>query len=78
LSSRLQSQLQLPEYGGVDIELTLSNAGKVLQLKIVQAENQRNRSYIEKAILTISFPPFGRAFAGASQHTFRIALGNQL
>lgn len=78
LMHRLRSQLHMPEYGNVDIELTLSRSGKVLSFKILRDENRNNRQYIEKAIPPLSFPPFGHYFNGETQHAFVITLSNDL
>lgn len=77
LIGRLKSQLQLPEYGCVDVELTLSKAGKVLKLKVLRDENAKNRLYIEKHLPAMHFPPFDSSFQGKSEYTFVIRLSNE-
>ncbi len=76
LVTRLKMLLQLPEYGTVDIELTLSRSGKVLKFKIMRDESANNRRYIEKNIPTMHFHPFGSSFEGKAEHTFVIRLSN--
>lgn len=77
LINRLKLMLHLPEYGDVDVELTLAKSGKVIALKILRDENRANRLYIENTMPTLSFPPFGPFFEGESQHTFVIRLTSQ-
>lgn len=76
LINRLKDQLQMPEYGDVDIEITITRSGKILRYKILRDENKTNRQYIEKAIPSLQLPPFGKEFEGESQHTFIITLSN--
>lgn len=78
LVGRLKSQLQMPEYGSVDIELTLSHTGKVIKFKILREESSRNRHYIEKNIPTMLFSPFGTSFEGKAEFTFAIRLSNAM
>jgi outer membrane biosynthesis protein TonB len=78
LASLLKLLLRLPEYGQVSLELTLDRSGKVKKIKFLQSENNRNRSYIEKAIWTVAFPAFGNNFSSASEYTFHIQLENEL
>lgn len=77
LAGRLKLQLRLPEYGDVKIKLTLERAGSVAKVEIISAESSLNRKYIEKTLPTLTFPPFGANFNGASQYTFAITLSNE-
>lgn len=74
LASRLQSRLQLPEFGTVEIRLTLTSSGAVAKLEIVHADSSLNRQYIEQAIAGMSFQPFDASFDGLQQYTFHIQL----
>lgn len=78
LVSRLQTQLQLPEYGTVDIELTLERSGKFIKLKVLRDESVSNRRYIEKNVPTMRFPHFGSSFEGKAEFTFVIRLSNAI
>lgn len=78
LVGRLKSQLQMPEYGSVDIELTLERSGKVIKLKILRDESVNNRRYIEKNVPTMRFPHFGSSFEGKTEFTFVIRLSNAI
>lgn len=78
LSSMLKLLLRLPEFGQVQIELTLDRLGNVKKIKVVKSESDRNRAYIENAITALSFPPFGHHFSGSPEHTFHIKLDNKM
>jgi colicin import membrane protein len=78
LVNRLKLLLRLPQYGEVEIDLTLERSGKVAKIKILSAENSVNRQHVEKNVPTLVFPPFGNSFDGEKQHTFRIKLGNEI
>lgn len=77
LATLLKLVLRFPEYGQVTIDLTLDRTGKVKKIHILHSESQLNQNYIEKTIKTISFPPLGNNFLGASDYTFRIQLDNE-
>lgn len=75
---RLKTLLKLPEYGNVDIELTLASSGKLLDFKIIRDGSKINRAYVEKAIKGASFPPFGKQLGSRLKHTFAITLCNDI
>lgn len=78
LAGRMKLLLRLPEYGDVKMKLTLERSGKVVKVVITSAQSANNRSYIEKTVPTLSFPPFGHHFGTEAQHTFSITLSNDL
>jgi hypothetical protein len=78
LTSRLKRLLKLPQYGDVDIQLTLLRSGKVAKLIVTNSQNALNKDHVEKMLPTLIFPPFGNGFAGEEQHTFKIRLSNDL
>lgn len=78
LASRLKLLLRLPEYGDVKIKLTLKRAGSVSKVVIVSSESESNKKYVEKALLGLTFPPFGNNFPGIDDYTFSITLSNAL
>lgn len=73
---RLKKALKLPDYGGLKVKLTLERSGKIKSAKVISSESNKNREYVEKSILTVSFPNFGSNFEGASEYTFMITLHN--
>lgn len=75
---RLKNQLKMPEFGNIEIQLTLSRNGKLISLNILTKENSKNRAYIENNLPKLTFPPFGNNFIGESQHTFFITLCGDL
>jgi len=74
IASILKFFLQFPEYGEVDIALTLTRLGKVVDFHIVKSQNKANSKYVEANVKTIEFPPFGKNFPGESKRTFSIKL----
>lgn len=75
---RLKKGLRLPDYGSVTIKLTLDRLGKVLKLETTKSESAKNKAYVEQALPTLIFSPFGQHFPGSSQHTFLITLHNDI
>jgi hypothetical protein len=78
LIRRLKLKLKLPDYGEIKVKLTIAKTGRVLKLAIISSKSQNNRSYIEKTIPSIVFPPFGSSFGHEQEHTFLINLSNEL
>jgi len=76
LVSRLKLFLKLPEYGEVKILLTLDRTGRVVALKVLNAESAINRQHVESHLSTFSFSRFGDNFPGEQQHTFTLVLRN--
>jgi outer membrane biosynthesis protein TonB len=76
LASALQRQLSLPEWGRVELELTINRQGKIVTIKILHTESMKNRNYLEAALLKVSASPFGTRFAGVDAHTFLLTLTN--
>ena len=74
LVTYLEALLSLPEKGEVKLRLSLKREGSVQKIDILNASNVHNRAYIEGAIATFSFPPFGSHFKGEATHTFTITL----
>lgn len=78
LASRLKLLLKLPEHGDVQLKLTLDRAGKPVKVVIVKAASQINRSYVEKTLPSLKFPPLGNHFENMTEYTFLIQLSNAL
>ena len=76
LADRLRLLLTLPDYGNVTIRLKLNRQGKVLDVTIVKSASEENRQYVQKALPTLSLPPFGRSFGSEADHTFQLVLSN--
>lgn len=76
LAARLRAGLRLPELGEVRIRLTLNRAGRVVKVETLNAESEYNKQHVEKMLPKLQFPPFGKNFGNASQHTFTITLTN--
>jgi outer membrane biosynthesis protein TonB len=78
LSQRLKLLLKLPEYGEVEVKLTLSRKGKVNGVKCIKFKSTKNARYLEKKLPDITFPPFGEHFPNEQEHTFCLHLSNEL
>jgi colicin import membrane protein len=78
LASRLKLRLRLPEYGEVNIKLTLERSGRFVSVTITGARSAKNRQHVEKILPTLNYPSFGQNFKGAAQYTFLITLSNDL
>lgn len=74
----LQSGLDLPDYGDVKLKLTLKKDGTIMELTIIEAQSQKNRSYLEKNLKTVHFPVFSGGLAKENTHTFTLTFCNQL
>ena len=74
LVSYLTSRLSFPEQGEVTLKLTLTRAGSIDKVTIVKATSDRNKSYIEAALSTLSFPSFGSHFKDETTHLFTLTL----
>lgn len=71
LAYRLKQMLKLPKYGEVKVDLTLDKSGNVLKVAIISAQNEENKTYIEKELPKLKLPAFGNNFPGQENHTFR-------
>lgn len=78
LAACLKENLRLPEFGEVRVSLTLDCRGKVIQVKIISAQNENNKRYVEKILPKVNFPSFDQAFKNEKEHTFSITLANDL
>ncbi len=52
----LQAFLHLPELGEVQIQLTLRKDGKVENMKVITANSEKNKKYLEQELPKLSFP----------------------
>jgi colicin import membrane protein len=77
LSNRIRERLRLPEFGEVQVKLTLERSGKVLAVEVVKAESQMNKIYVNETFPSVVFPSFGNRFGAQSQYTFRMTLANE-
>lgn len=76
LAIRLKKLLCLPEYGDVQLKLTLGRTGNVTKVVIVKSKSDRNRKYIEQTLPSLHFPAFGSNFSGSDLYTFLVNLTN--
>ncbi|HUD01882.1 MAG TPA: hypothetical protein VMR37_06110 [Rhabdochlamydiaceae bacterium] len=56
LVSFLHTSLNLPEFGEVKIQLTVKKDGSVGRLVVLEAQNQKNKAYLEKHLPLLRFP----------------------
>ena len=60
LVSYLQEALHLPDYGEVKMEITLRPDGSVANLKVLEAESAKNKSYLEKSLPLLRLPMYDK------------------
>lgn len=70
LVEQLHASLHLPDIGEVKIELTLRQDGTVAKLKVLNAESQQNRKYLEAELPRLRFPYLSGLYALEKEHTF--------
>lgn len=56
LETFFRSYLSLPEIGEVKVQLIVARDGRVIQIKIMDADSARNRVYLEKKLLHVQLP----------------------
>lgn len=78
LTEHLHASLHLPDFGEVKIELTLQQDGTVAKLRVLKAESQQNRKYLESHLPLLKFPHLSGAFAKKNEHTFTLTFCNEL
>ncbi len=71
----LQGQLQLPDRGEVQIQLTLRKDGKVETMKVIKTESEKNRKYLEENLSKLSFPSM--YLEGSSSKSFLFTFCNK-
>jgi hypothetical protein len=77
LTEKLHASLHLPDFGEVKIELTLNQEGTVAKLKVLKAESQQNRKYLETELPRLRFPLFSGCYAKQTAHTFTLTFCNE-
>ncbi len=73
----LQRALRLPEFGSIQIELTINKNGKVEKVRTLSSESAKNKQYVEQKVAGLKFPLFGNRFQESSQCTFTVTLNNE-
>ncbi|MFN0065720.1 MAG: hypothetical protein ACKVOH_05740 [Chlamydiales bacterium] len=74
LAVYLQENICLPENGDLRLSLTLKRDGTISSVKVTASRSAKNRTYVEKEVTLIHFPPFDAHFKGESAHTFSFLL----
>jgi|GEM_PF-2219879 len=70
LMEALEESLHLPELGEIKVELTLKRDGSIVKLNFLKSESKKNKTYLEKNLPSLNFPPFDEAYLGKESHTF--------
>ncbi|NGX39770.1 MAG: hypothetical protein KR126chlam1_01103 [Chlamydiae bacterium] len=73
----LQSALDLPELGEVQVELMLGRSGKFLSMRVLHTASKRNQQFLEKELKGVTFPSFEGALKQEKEHTFVITFCNE-
>ena len=76
LSFYLRQTLCLPELGQVYVKLIVDRGGHVVRVEMIETESVLNSKYLEKALPSIQFLPFGSHFHNEAEHTFLVTLTN--
>ena len=71
----LQGYLHLPDIGEVQIQLTLYKNGKIETMKVIKAESEKNRKYLEEQLPKLSFP--GINLDSVSSRSFLLTFCNK-
>lgn len=74
LTLYLQTLVALPEKGEVKLKLSLKREGIVQKIEILKASSEKNRAFLETALIALTFPPFGQHYKGEGSHTFTVTL----
>lgn len=75
LVSYLHQMLNLPDYGEVRIQLTLSEDGTVTKMVVLKTESQKNKEYLERNLPMLKFP---RLFSNKKEETFMLTFCNEI
>ena len=78
LAHALKKGLELPEEGEVRLELTVSQSGQVLKLRVLHALSATNRRYLELNLPQMRLPPFSEELKNENSHTFTLTFCNAL
>lgn len=78
LAQRLRLMLRLPEYGEVRLVITLGRNGRVEEVKVIETQSDRNRSYVVDRLMGATFPPFGTLFPHRERESFPVTLSNEI
>jgi hypothetical protein len=74
----LHESLKLPEFGAVTMQLTLRQDGSVVKLKVLKAESQKNKNYLEANLPQLRFPHLDGSFAKEKESTFVLTFCNEI
>ena len=72
LVQSLRENLELPEDGKVRIQMTVLKSGRVEKVRVLYAESENNKCYLEHKLIHLALPPFSDELAGKIQHTFTL------
>jgi hypothetical protein len=72
----LHRSLNLPDFGEVKIQLTLSCDGNIKNLNVLKTESEKNRKYLEENLPLLKFPSF--TTNSEKETTFVITFCNEL
>lgn len=74
----LHRALSLPEHGEVTINLVLNTDGRMMSLKVLKVESSKNRSYLEKELPRVLFPPLEGTLLKSAQKSFVLTFCNEI
>jgi hypothetical protein len=77
LIMQLKEDLQLPDYGEVKALITISKEGKVMSVKILSTQNEKNSAYLKNSLPKESFPWFNVGSSQENSFEFYITFKNE-
>ncbi|HEY2810202.1 MAG TPA: hypothetical protein VGJ00_02275 [Rhabdochlamydiaceae bacterium] len=78
LTNQMHASLHLPDFGEVKIELTLRQDGTIAKLRVLKAESDKNRQYLESHLPQLKFSCLKGAYAKQKEYTFVLNFCNEL
>lgn len=76
LTTFLQQELQLPEYGAVCVQLQLKATGGYIAHRVISSDSHSNRAHLETQLPKLQFPRFSGA--GDQIQSFTLNFSNRL
>jgi outer membrane biosynthesis protein TonB len=77
LISDLKNNLKLPEYGEVKLRMKISSKGEVVTVEVLSAQSERNKSYLQKELVSLRFLWFSKILPESPFYDFVITFQNE-
>lgn len=73
----LQSALHLPDYGDVEVKLTISSNGRVKEIKVLSSQSEKNKNYLKDELPRITLATAAFAFPDRKEKSLIINFKNK-